>query len=695
LDTITLGEKIRTHLVHLLPVFGLELCAQRVLRVYDLITRESLVLDLDAPIPRFSTINADGVPFELSVSLGAREGGLRFLTEVGVPGSSIAERINLSCIRLGEVLRELQLEKAGAEVNQAFQVVFPRDPMDLRGWRGGMWLAVRFLRDGRAGLRIYIDATHGTERERWQRAATLLAQLGRTKALESLCRLSPIVSATATPLGIALDILPSGVGGIKFYTRTFDPGLPRVDRVLEGVDLLPYRDELHRFLEILSAESPGLPPSALVLSLEFPREEDAPLGLKIDACAHCLFPSDRAAHLRCQALGQRLEVDLHQYEATLDELSGGSLSEVGVNHHAFFGIGFSQRESRRLNIYLKPSVAAYPLHPRPSRSPRRSPDLKGAVAEAVKYLVAHQSPAGQWLDFHLPTGPSDAWVTAYVGLALARLPVAFRSPADLAVQRAGAWCATVIAPDGGWGYNAFTGSDADSTAHAILFRLACGQPVPAASYDLLRGFQREDGGFATYCLEDPNDSWGHSHPDVTPVALEALLSHLPQGHRALRAGRRYVIAGQGGEGVWQSFWWDSSLYGTWANIRLLMKTRWRFDRQRCLDSILRQGPPQDAFGLALYAGCLSMLSTSRAESSPRLEESVAELLRAQSADGSWPARPMLRLSDRTCATPWAKASAGELFADGRSLFTTATVLHCLQPILPAGAPDHAFDLGLS
>jgi hypothetical protein len=90
-----------------------------------------------------------------------------------------------------------------------------------------------------------------------------------------------------------------------------------------------------------------------------------------------------------------------------------------------------------------------------------------------------------------------------------------------------------------------------------------------------------------------------------------------------------------------------------------------------------------------------MLSTSRAESSPRLEESVAELLRAQSADGSWPARPMLRLSDRTCATPWAKASAGELFADGRSLFTTATVLHCLQPILPAGAPDHAFDLGLS
>jgi hypothetical protein len=313
------------------------------------------------------------------------------------------------------------------------------------------------------------------------------------------------------------------------------------------------------------------------------------------------------------------------------------------------------------------------------------------MAAAVEYLVAHQSPAGQWLDFRLPTGPSDAWVTAYVGLALARLPAAFRAPAEPALRRACAWCATVIAPDGGWGYNAFTGSDADSTAHAILFRLACGRPVPPASYDLLRSFQKQDGGVATYRLDDPGHSWGHSHPDVTPVALEALLTHLAKDHPALRAGRRYVIAAQAEGGVWSSFWWDSALYSTWANLRLLMKTRWRFDRRQCLEAILRQGPPHDAFGLALYAGCLSLLRASQADSSPTLAASVAQLLRAQRTDGSWPSRPMLRLANKTCATPWAKASSGRLFADGRSLFTTATVLHCLQPFLAARTSDFALD----
>ncbi len=695
LATVTLGERIRTHLVHLLPVFGIESWSERVLRVFDLITRESLALDPEAPIPRFSTINSDGIPFELSVSVGTMEGGLRFLTEVGVPGSSIAERINLSCVRLGVILRELELDQASTEINEAFRAVFPEDPMDLLGWRGGMWLAARFLRDGRAGIRVYTDATHGSDRERWERAALLLARLGRADALRALRRLSPLVSVAASPLGIAMDIVPGGVGGIKFYARTFDPHLLRLDRVLEGVGLQAYEDVLHRFLAILAPDPSNLPPSALVLSLEFPRDGAAPLGFKIDACAHCLYPSDQAAHLGCRALGQRLGVSLHEYEAVLEEFSGGSLSETAVNHHAFLGIGFSHEQGRRLNIYLKPSIVAYALHLQRSKPRRRAPDLAMAIASAADYLVAHQSPAGQWLDFHLPTGPSDAWVTAFVGLALARLPAPFREGVLPAVQRASAWCESVISPDGGWGYNAFTGSDADSTAHAILFRRSVGLPVPPASYGLLQSFQKRDGGFATYRLDDAAHSWGNSHPDVTPVALEALLTHLPRSHPAIRAGRRYVISIQAGEGNWPSFWWNTFLYGTWVNLRLLAETGWRFDRQQCVASLLSLAPPADAFGLALYSACLNMLGSSDASASLRMAQSVAEILRMQRSDGSWPARPMLRLTDRTCATPWAETVSGDLYADERSLFTTSTVLYCLQPFLLETAPLFGPNRGVS
>ena len=49
-------------------------------------------------------------------------------------------------------------------------------------------------------------------------------------------------------------------------------------------------------------------------------------------------------------------------------------------------------------------------------------------------------------------------------------------------------------------------------------------------------------------------------------------------------------------------------------------------------------------------------------------------------DGSWPAAPMLRITDRTCDAPWRQPECGPVYADDRRLFTSATVLRALNAV---------------
>src|SRR6516225_6810349 len=58
---------------------------------------------------RFSAINADGFPFQWSVSLGERTPSLRFVTDSGIPGSLISERIKHTRATLKDAAPQINL----------------------------------------------------------------------------------------------------------------------------------------------------------------------------------------------------------------------------------------------------------------------------------------------------------------------------------------------------------------------------------------------------------------------------------------------------------------------------------------------------------------------------------------------------------------------------------------------------------
>src|ERR1700722_10729424 len=93
----------------------------------------------------------------------------------------------------------------------------------------------------------------------------------------------------------------------------------------------------------------------------------------------------------------------------------------------------------------------------------RIKSLERVLGSSLEYILSRQRRDGSWGDWALPPGESSIWTTAFVGCRLTGL--------------AATWLEERIFSDGGWGYNEEVGSDADSTALAILFLASQGKRV--------------------------------------------------------------------------------------------------------------------------------------------------------------------------------------------------------------------------
>jgi len=153
---------------------------------------------------------------------------------------------------------------------------------------------------------------------------------------------------------------------------------------------------------------------------------------------------------------------------------------------------------------------------------------RAALRAGVDYIARAQHQAGCWTDFWVPVGSSDAWVSAYVGLALHAASVCpsldryTRAGAFDRASRAAQWLLDQPRPRGGWGYNAGVWPDADTTAHALTLLARLGIAAPEDAVTFLRGHAAPEGGFRTYNRHEPAHQWARPCPDVSAAALRAL-----------------------------------------------------------------------------------------------------------------------------------------------------------------------------
>jgi hypothetical protein len=308
--------------------------------------------------------------------------------------------------------------------------------------------------------------------------------------------------------------------------------------------------------------------------------------------------------------------------------------------------------------------------------------VEQAVARGSVYIINSQSADGAWTEWNLPPGRSRAWATAFVGYRTRLVPAAQQPGLATARAAASEWLIAHQFDGGGWGYNEWVCADADSTALGILFLASLGIEAPESSYTRLRQLQRVDGGFATY---DEPGSWGAPHPDVTPIAVLALLTKDARSSPCVERGLEYVRRQRDDEsGLWHSFWWTSPAYATEGSVRLLTTAESSFDRRRTRDGLL-DFVPQNAFEAGLRLSALLHLDHAIGDA---VDPLIGDMLRRQRSDGSFPSAPVLRVTRRDCAEPWSADDAGEVFQDDGCLFATSVAVECLagasmrRPILP-------------
>ena len=332
--------------------------------------------------------------------------------------------------------------------------------------------------------------------------------------------------------------------------------------------------------------------------------------------------------------------------------------------------------------------------------------IDAVVNAALQFLISARDPRGWWRDFNV-AGPSDAWVTGFVGSALAAVPntqalQAARSAWHLLCKRR--WWSS------GWGYNARVPADADTTTWALRLGQTIGSKLSVRAYrgrSFLARHQRPDGGIATYSLEGPVkhftrmqkrfNGWCAPHTCVTAAA--AGLLRIPARNRLLD----YLRQKQCQDGGWAGYWWYDREYtsalaaealatgGLPADInRVQSAVQWaalRIEQNGAVSSPIE--PLGSVFATAWCLRVLALAEDHHSVAEP-LKHGVQWLIQCQKPDGSWQPSARLRVPPPDLIDPesykgWrfngvGEGSIGTIVLDQQGIFTTATVLEALATV---------------
>jgi hypothetical protein len=318
--------------------------ARRFWQVFDLLTRESLDYCPAASATPFSGICRDGSPWQYCVTMDSRSAhAVRFLTEVGAPGTLLQTRTALSVERAAEGL-DLIGVRGHRETVQLIANLTPPDDRHI----AGMWVGFAVGPGTQPRLRLYANNGWGDTTERWMR---LIRALRSLNAGGFGARLEPLLGwllPSFTPNGFAITLPPTSPL-CKLYFRPSAEPWGAVRAMAQAVlgsgaptFLAAIEDAFERPLE-------SFPHRALVLSMSGPAI-GGPLDFKLDLCGHCLFSNDTSPPRTLERLANALGLNTAPYASMVADCGGHGMT---LPHEmiAFLGIGAGAAGSR-VNVYF-------------------------------------------------------------------------------------------------------------------------------------------------------------------------------------------------------------------------------------------------------------------------------------------------------------------------------------------------------
>jgi hypothetical protein len=317
--------------------------------------------------------------------------------------------------------------------------------------------------------------------------------------------------------------------------------------------------------------------------------------------------------------------------------------------------------------------------------------ISSARSRAANFLLGACHQNGLWSDFQSANGPSDEWVSAFVGCALAKQ----RGRNALAAMR-GTLTALLIRqrPGGGFGYNGSSPADADSTAWALKFfgAVAHRGPEAASARRFLARHLLAGGGLGTYAAETPIVFRPARDEDCSGSSGSSSDGFGSGGGVGWRGSHSCVVANAAGvmgrallpllrntqrpDGSWSAYWWTTDAMVTCMAAQALSALPSTQRRVcRAIAWARTQAMHQaSVFDQAWFAQLQNLGGTADRIAAVGLLVCMA---RQQLADGSWPSGAQL-LMPMPCELRRPPDAAPIL--DARRVFTTAAALRAIDAI---------------
>ena len=348
---VSLYEHVGERLESLLALFNIEDAGATIRHAYARLCRQSLDMPFGRRPIGASRLNADGIPFQFALALGAADPALQFLAEAAPPDAAGAERIAAArrCIR--DLAGLIGAQAALSVVSPWLDALAPADDAELLSDEAGaIWVGAALGAGGSARLKVYANAKWGSANSRWARLDAYAARLGVATdwrgAHERLSGLQPLGASLVIGAGAA----PAG----RIYLSGYGKPWHEYEALGRHFGGPVFGFHLRQYGQTLLGDDCVYPTRSAVVSLGL--QHGAIADVKVELCAHCAFDSDIQARSRCVQWLRQIGVDPALYLQMVDRMRAGPLCSTETRLHSYLGIG-SGRGRPDSTFYFNPATA--------------------------------------------------------------------------------------------------------------------------------------------------------------------------------------------------------------------------------------------------------------------------------------------------------------------------------------------------
>ena len=591
-----------------------------------------------------SCLNNDSTPLQLCLTSSQKNVSLRVIGDPGAYHHISENRFNSSVKTLFHFINQKNANELEKVTRKTIDLLIPQNSEERKIYKQGfIWIAVK---PEKPGIAFYLELAPLGYKKGWNAVENWLQNVlpSYSSAQKILSKLKEhCIVASAGLEGSTVENTRA-----KLYFRF------REHVNLDAINLDIFSSEEMQYFQKITQGDFHVDLQGFVMNIGFSLASGELSDAKIDLCGHCIrhSPQDWSA-----------VINKITSKFNLAPMNANQFLESEEFEVAFVGFGLTTTGIPRLNVYIK--------HDSQIGQPE-SEELSGALEDGIRYLLAQQKEEGNWIDYQLPVGSSDQWVTAYAAHALAVYGnKKSNNEALSAATKAAKWLLTDRSYTAGWGYHGLTGADSDSTAMTIALLDELGMDVDEKDRAFLTDHWKENEGIATY--HEPG-AWAVGHWDVTPWGFHGMTpgDQIMHQNQFIAAMNKNFTA----DGFWRTYWWKNPYYSTFITLEVLEKLgipEPDIAYQEDPSSIQIDNP----FDLACYIG----IECIRDPNDFRISGHLRALLNWQSRNGMWYGSENLRVTDNFCYEPWDKPS-GKYYQDINSIITTATVTRVLSNILP-------------